>query len=191
MNEGERIDWHMPPQRVWTWGKVAAGVGREPVSFDLEPGTHTLRFSTRETGAQLQRVILTAHPEAAPPFPHDHEGIVLHPEEATIEEPMRVVREEGDPDTPHMRVLISAAGPLRHEVDGYDGHLRLMASVATVQPEFAAVLLPLPAGVDEPEVVVNRDGGVLRIEVGWTNRSDLIIWPAEGDRRPEVTLREF
>ncbi len=188
MNEGERIDWHMPPLRVWTWGQVAAGVGREPVSFDLEPGTHTLRFSTRETGAQLQRVILTADPEAAPPFLHHYEGIVLHPDQATIEEPMRLVREEGDPDTPRMRVLLGATGPLGHEVDGYDGHLRLKASLTTVQPEFAAVLLPLPAGVDEPEVVVNRDAGVLRIEVGWTNRSDLIIWPSEGDRRPEVSV---
>lgn len=186
VNDGPRIDWHMPSRRDWTWGKVARGVPQEPVSFELEPGTHTLRFSTRETGAQLERVVITADAALGPPFILDHEGITLLPQDAVITAPMRVVREEGDAGAPRMRLLLSAAGAVRYEVDEYDGHLRLKAHLTTVQPEFAAVLLPLPAGVGEPEVRMTREEGEMRTELRWPGRRDVITWPGEGERRPVV-----
>lgn len=190
VDDGPRMDWHMPGRRGWTWGRVTAGVPQQPVSVRLEPGAHTLLFGTRETGAQLERVFITADLDASPPFGPDHQGVTLLPEDAAITGPMRLVREEPDPDAPRMRLWLNAVGPVRWEVDGYDAHLRLNARVTAVEPEFAAILLPLPAGVEEPAVSFAREEGALRLQVRWPERTDVIRWPADGERRPVVRVGE-
>ncbi len=188
MDDGPDIAWHMPTRRDWTWGKVSSGVPHDPVSFDLPAGERVLRFKTREAGAQVDRVVVTCDPEAHPPFVGTFEGIALEAEAGTVTAPMVVVREEHDRRPPRMRLLVNAAWPVRMDVDGYDDHLRVKATVRAVTPEFAAVLLPLPGGVDEPDVSFGRDDAGLTIRVEWPERRDEIAWPLTGDRKPTVVL---
>jgi len=102
--------------------------------------------------------------------------------------PMRQVRQEGASDAPRMKLWLTAAAALRHEVDRYDDHLRLNFRTTAVQPEFAAVLLPLPADVEDPHIVMNHAEDGLRLEIRWPGRTDQILWPAGESRRPVVTV---
>jgi len=188
MDDESGISWHMSGRRDWTWGKVASGVPHDPVSFELTVGRHVLRFKTREAGAQVDRVVVTRDPEARAPFVGAFEGIALEAEAGTVTAPMVVVREEDDRRPPRMRLLMDAAGPVRMDVDAYDDHLRVKATVRAVTPEFAAVLLPLPGGVDEPDVSFDRDDTGLTIRVQWPGRRDEIAWPLTGDRKPTVDM---
>lgn len=188
VDDGPRLDWHMPGRREWTWGRVGGGSSTQPASYPLEPGTHTLRFFTREAGAQLERVVITADVEAGPPLVLDHGGITLLAEDAAVIAPMRQVRQQGASDAPRMKLWLTAAASLRHEVDRYDDHLRLNFRTTAVQPEFAAVLLPLPADVEDPHIVMNHATDGLRLEIRWPGRTDQILWPAGESRRPVVTV---
>ncbi|MCE5239223.1 heparinase II/III-family protein [bacterium] len=188
MDEGQPTDWHMPGGQEWTWGKVAAGVAQQPLSYRLTAGRHTLRFLTRETGAQVSEAALTTNTQAAPPFAAGTPAIPLPVETASVTPPMRLTTVPGDPKAPHMRLWLTAAAPVRYAVDSYDGHQRLKAIVSSVQPDFAAVLLPLPAGTVEPQVRVERTAEALVMRLQWPGRHDEIRWPTAGDRRPIVTV---
>jgi len=85
-----------------------------------------------------------------------------------------------------LRLHLAAAGPLRYEVDAYDGHPRLGASVTAVAPEFAALLLPLPGAHVEPGVEFARSAAGLALTVRWPARTDRILWPADGQREPRL-----
>ncbi len=102
---------------------------------------------------------------------------------------MRIVREEGDEAPPRMKLLIHAAAPVKVQVDGYDGHPRLRATTRAVKPEFIALLLPMTPEVGDPRVVVEEKSGSLRIQLQWPARTDEVVWPRQGERRPLVTLR--
>jgi hypothetical protein len=89
VNDHPRFDWHLPSRRDWTWGKIGAGVGSEPVRYRLEPGVPTLRFFTREPAAQLERVtICSADRDQHPPLLKSQEGITLLAEDARVTAPM-------------------------------------------------------------------------------------------------------
>ncbi len=188
MDDGRDIHWHMPSSRDWVWGKVASGVPQDPVSFELAAGQHVLRFKTREAGAQVDRVVVTRDPQAQAPFLGEFEGIGLEAEAGPLTAPMVVVREENDRQPPRMRLLLDAAGPVTMDVDAYDDHLRVKATVRAVTPEFAAVMLPLPGGVAEPVVSFDRGDDALTIRVQWPARRDEIAWPLTGDRKPAVAM---
>jgi hypothetical protein len=188
LDDNARIDWHIPARRDWTWGKVGAGVPSRPARWRLAPGSHTLRILTREPGAQLERIVITADAEANPPFVGQHASVTLRAEDAAVTAPMQVVRHEGCPDAPRMRLRLTAAAPLRHEVQRYDDHLRLDFRATAVRPEFVALLFPLPADLEDPIVDVQFDGDDLCLEVRWPGRTDRIIWPAEEPRRPVVAV---
>lgn len=188
MDDGQLVAWHMPARRNWTWGKVSLGVPHDPVSFELAPGEHVLRFKTREPGAQVDRVVVTWDKEARPPFVGALPGIALEAEDGEVSAPMQAVREEGHRKPTRMRLFIHASAPVRLEVDGYDNHLRLKATTRAVEPEFAALLLPLPGDVDEPEVSFEQEDGRLKMRVLWPGRRDEITWPAEGERKPTVSM---
>ncbi len=183
---GTPIPWHMPGAREWTWARVTNGVEQAPVAFTLAAGEHRLRFATRESGAQVDAVLVTADPDLAPPFARLPPGTaLLEAESGTVTEPMRVVREEAGPG-PRFRLLLHAAAPVRIEADTYDGHPRVIAAVRAPAPEFAAVMLPLPPECPEPPVRFERTGEGLLVAVGWPGRTDRILWPDGGDRVPQL-----
>jgi hypothetical protein len=77
---------------------------------------------------------------------------------------------------------------VQHQVTRYDGHQRIEFQALAVQPEFAALLLPLPAGIAEPEIDMQRDNRQLELQIRWPDRLDQITWPTEQPRRPVVKI---
>jgi len=188
VDEGKPVAWHMPGLRTWTWGKVAADVPSTPVSFPLTAGEHTLRFITREPGAQVDRVLVTADAKAAPPFVASLQAVQLEAEAGTLAAPMRVVREEGAAP-PRLLLFMHAGAPIRFEVHAYETHPRLKATARTVRPEFTAVMVPLPGGTQAPKVAFAQHDDGLHLTVTWAEATDEIRWPGEGDRTPAVHRR--
>jgi len=190
VDDGEKAAWHMPGSRSWTWGKVTDGVPGAPVTFDLEAGEHVLRFSTREAGAQVDRVAITAQQDAAPPFTKDGPAILLQAEEGTVSSPMVVEKEPPQGAPPRLVVAIHAAAPVALSVNGYDGHPRLNATTRAPNPRFAAVLLPLPADVQEPEVTFTEGPVGPNVRVQWGGGTvDEVKWPTEAAGAAEVVRR--
>jgi hypothetical protein len=105
-----------------------------------------------------------------------------------VPSPMHVVR-EGEAVPPRMELFMHANRPIRFETDTYERHPRLRAITRATKPEFAAVMLPLPATIPVPDVRFDvRDNG-LRITVEWTKQTDEIVWPTEGKRVPIIRRR--
>ncbi len=188
MDEEPRVGWHMPSRRDWTWGKVAADVAQTPVSYELDAGRHLLAFMTREAGAQVDRVVVTRDVDGPAPMISVPGGIAVEAEDGALSGSMAVVRETGDRQPPRMRLLVNAPAAVAMAMDSYDDHLRIKATTRAVTPKFAAVLLPLPGGVDEPDVSFNRDDAGLTIRIQWPGRRDEITWPSTGERSPTVTV---
>lgn len=180
---GAQVAWHMPGGKQWAWGKVGDGVPAKPVTFALEPGEHRLTFKTRETGAQVN-VAVVAPVGAAAPFM----GLPrLAADAARVTAPMRLVA--GQAAMPAcMELALHASGAVTTDVDGYDGHPRLKATVREKQPEFAAVLLPLPGSAAAPKVSFERQAAGLLVTVKWPKRTDRITWPDAGDRKPTLSF---
>ena len=88
--------------------------------------------------------------------------------------------EEGGGSQAHMKLAVHASAALELELDDYDGHPRIKATTRAVQPDLAAVLLPLPAGMKTPDVVFEDGEERLRITIGWPQRRDVIEWPRVG-----------
>ncbi len=190
VDDGTPVAWHMPNARRWTWGRVADGVPAAPVSFPLQPGQHTLRFLTREAGAQVDRILITTDPNAAPPFIGIPDMIPLEAEAGTVSAPMHIVREDG-PAPARMKLFLHAAEAVRFEVDAYEVHPRLKATTLAVNPEFVAVMLPLPGDAAVPQVQFCEQSEALIITVAWPTRADRITWPTDGDRVPAVKTMDL
>ena len=190
MDGGKPVAWHMRGSRAWVWDKVADGIQpKRAVDFPLEPGEHVLRFDTREPGAQVDRVVVTRDPAHKPPVWDTDKVTLLEAEAGRVEGAMRVVREVADAAPPRMKLVLDAAAPVTRRVDAYDGHPRILGSAHAVNPEFVALLLPLPGVVPEPDVAVARGGREIRVEVHWSGRQDTIVWPRAGGRKPVVAVR--
>ncbi len=175
--------WHMPTVSDWTWGRVSDGVAHREVRYRLTAGRHLLRLMTREPGAQACQVVL-APVGAEPPFGTG--AVVLSPDQARLTAPMR--RAQAAANSARLRLLLSAAAPCRLALDGYAGHLRLAATTRAVSPDIVALLLPLPAGVAEPQVTWQRDAQALTVDLEWPDRRDRLVWPVAAPRRPVVTV---
>ncbi|NSW54911.1 MAG: heparinase II/III family protein [Armatimonadetes bacterium] len=186
---GAPVDWHMPSARDWTWGRVSKGIRFEKVTYTLNPGTHSLRFATREPGAQVDRIIVTAASREALTLEQLDSEIGFEAESGDVVAPMRVVNVGGETDQPRMVLAISGDGPARLDRDLYESHPRLKASVTAVNPGFAAVLAPLPGGTLEPEIEFARPDGAVIVTVRWPGREDTITWDGQGTESPSVSLR--
>jgi len=100
-----------------------------------------------------------------------------------------VVRRGRDTDAgPRMQLHLYAAAPMKMEFDSYAEHPRLKATVRAVKPEFVALLFPLMPKASDPQTAIETREGELRIRVQWPQRTDQIVWPTAGERRPMVTL---
>jgi len=189
MDEEQQVAWHIAGSRRWVWDRVADGVTpRREMDFELAAGEHVLRFETREAGTQVDRVVVAGEGAGAVPVWDEQKAVMLEAEDGQVAGGMRVVREQATAAPPRMRLVLDATGPVRYHVDAYDGHPRLGATVRTVAPQFVAVLMPLPGGVAEPRVLIERGADEVRIEVRWSGRRDRIVWPVAGERRPSVAL---
>jgi hypothetical protein len=176
-----RVEWHMPDRRTWVWGTVSHGVNAEPRVFDLPAGPCEVTFATREAEARVDVVALV--PVAADAPADDRLPALLgRASEARVQSPM--VRRD-DPVAARMVVCLSAASPPGFAVDRYepdDGRQpaffpRMRAVVTHVAPRFVAVLAPLPGGVREPAITVNRTAAATTIEVNWATAQDTVHWP--------------
>jgi len=188
MDGQEKVDWHMPGALSWVWGRVTAGVAQREVIFPLEACEHALRFLTREPGAQVDSVFVTKDAAAQPPFGEQAGGVLLEAEEGQVTPPMRVVRLEGAEAPASLRLVLHAAGPLALSIDGYDGHRRLRCTVRARNPRFIAALLPLPGGVDAPEVKLADTLQGCDLQLGWPGQTDRLSWPTAASGRPTLTL---
>jgi hypothetical protein len=83
VDDGPEIGHEIPPfDDLWIWGWDQTQV------FVLGPGSHTLRFRTREAGARLDALLLTNDPAYVPPlFLWRQEA-----EEGTLTPPMTIVQ---------------------------------------------------------------------------------------------------
>lgn len=192
MDDTPRIDWHMPKNNTWTWGRVRTGVEQTPLSYNLQPGPHRLTLQMREPGAQVDCVWLTGDREAAPALPAVwEEPLFLEAETGQIAGAMRSI-----PDSqpvPRLVVHIDATSRVELSTDvfepqDYHGPARfprLRATVDTVEPRFLAVLLPLGGGLKEPDVKFESSGDKRLVRITWPGRTDVLEWPA-GDGTPRL-----
>jgi len=183
MDDGRRVDWHMPAGGAWVWGKVSAGVERKQVSYKLQAGKHRLSLGMREPGAQVDCVLLTRNREAVPSFPAAwKEPLFMEAELGRLVGAMRLVEWEGT--NPRLVVHVDAASKLSLSTDVFEpadyhgpaAFPRFRATVRDVNPRFFAVLLPLPASVKEPEVRFRPDEGKRRVEIEWPGHVDVLEW---------------
>ncbi|MEW6355573.1 MAG: heparinase II/III family protein [Planctomycetota bacterium] len=186
MDNRKPLAWHTGARREWAWRAVAAHNAGEPAGFELAAGAHTFRLKSREPGSQVDRIVVTLDLSAQPPFPGGVKGFVFEAEDGKATPPMHVVREPEKKTAPRMKLVLHAAAPAALSVDAYDGHPRLKAVVRAVQPNFAAVLLPLPPEVSEPDVQFEDTVAALRIHIRWEKATDIIEWPKSGDRKPRL-----
>jgi hypothetical protein len=192
MDDAAPVAWHMPGKRVWTWGRVASGPGQDPVSYTLAPGRHVLSFLPREPGAQLDCLLITLACDEPPRLPVPAAaGQFFEAEAGIVTAPMRVVGCEPAAARLVVRIHADSAPVLGTDVfepEDYHGPAafpRLRAVAQAVAPSFAAVLLPLPAGVKEPDVSFAFDPAMRVIRIAWPDHDDLVTWPRDSARLPE------
>ena len=127
-------------------------------------------------GRQVTSFETPADQQAQPPFRQPLDGIALEAEDGQVTPPMCAVGEEGGNSQPRLRLLLHAPAPVSLDVDGYDDHKRVKATTRAVDLRLAALLLPLPGDIPEPEVRFDQAGNSLRIQVQWPGRRDDITW---------------
>ena len=183
MDDGGRIDWHMPASGAWVWGKVGAGVEAKPVRYDLAAGKHRLTVQMREPGAQMDCVVLLREGAAAPDLPAvKEEPLFMEAEGGRLVGAMRLVR----PEEERPRLVIRIDGESKpalstdvFEPEDYHGPAafpRFRAALRGVEPRFISVLLPLPAGVEEPEVEFESSADKRVVRVKWRGHADTFEW---------------
>jgi hypothetical protein len=193
MDKGEKVSWHMPTTGSWAWAKVASGVKRDPVTYDLTPGSHRLVFSRREPAAQIDCLVLTTEAETPPTLQAVRsDALFREAESGTMTPPMRVVRLPASPT--RMMVRIDGADPVTLKTDtretldyhGPNSYPILRADSQSVNPRFMAVLLPLPSGTSDPKVAFGKAAGARLIRVRWADHDDVLAWPDDPEKAPTL-----
>jgi len=192
MDSAGRVDWHMPRRESWTWAKVTTGVQGLPLSYDLQPGRHRLRLAMREPGAQIDCLWLTRDLEAVPALPAVQvDPLFIEAESGCVAGAMRTRPNE----RPEPRLLVHVDAPagaalatdVFHPEDyhGPAAFLRLRATVRDVEPRLIALLLPLPADVQDPEVRFESHADKRLVRIAWPGHTDVFQWPA-GNGQPTL-----
>ena len=70
--------WDTGQHQEWTWSKVKWRE-KNPLTFDLKPGKHTVTFWSREGDTRLDAVYMAIDPNAVPKLPNEIEGFAVHP----------------------------------------------------------------------------------------------------------------
>ena len=159
VDDGPTIDWHMPPSASWTWAEVHRLLAKEPTTFRLRPGPHTLFICTREEGAQIDALYITASPDFKPTAAQPGQAIFFEAEAAArIVAPMVVRRE---PQAQEARCDVSFAWPkaLELRLDPYMNHPRLHARARMRDARFVVLLAPLSPNDTAPRIACMEEQG--------------------------------
>ena len=70
--------WDTGQHQEWTWSQVKWRE-KNPLTFDLKPGKHTVTFWSREGDTRLDAVYMAIDPNAVPKLPNEIEGFAVHP----------------------------------------------------------------------------------------------------------------
>ena len=73
--------WDTGQHPEWAWSKVKWRE-KNPLTFDLKPGRHTVTFWCREGDTRLDAVYMSIDANAAPKLPNEIEGFAVHPPES-------------------------------------------------------------------------------------------------------------
>ena len=193
MDDGRQIDWHTPGRRSWTWGKVAEGVARKPVVYDLEPGVHRLVFRRREPAAELDCLALTTDAANPPALEEARRNpLFREAESGQVTAPMRIVGTPGRPT--RLLLRLDAVAPLAVRTDvahtedyhGPGAFPLLRADTRAINPRFAAVILPLPGQTPDPTVTFVQAPAGKEIRVAWPSHEDVLFWPDDASERPRL-----
>ena len=185
MNDRPDIAWHMPATDTWTWARVTSGTEQSSVTFSLTAGQHTLQFKTRESGAQVDCLVLSPNTGGGPVATTVPSGVGFESESGQVTAPMRIVNWHLNNHS-RLRLHLRAGAPVQIETDAYEDHPRLKAMTRATEPRFLAVLLPLPPSMPEPDVMTSREGGCWRVQIRWKSRYDSIHVPLRSDQQPQV-----
>ncbi|MBT5607883.1 MAG: hypothetical protein HN742_13050 [Lentisphaerae bacterium] len=193
MDDGRQVDWHMPTTGKWRWAKVAVGVKRDPVTYELTAGTHRLVFRRREPAAQIDCLLVTTETKTPPTL----EGVRDAPlfreaESGTLAAPMRVV--QTTPRPTRLLIRLDAVAPVSLRTDtcktmdyhGPGAYPLLRADTSAINPRFAAVLVPLPAECPTPAIAFARTQDTRTITVTWPDHEDVITWPDQALQPPSL-----
>jgi hypothetical protein len=192
MDDGPRLNWDIPAKPRWTWARVRDAAQPDADFFRLAAGSHALRFSTRETGAQMDQIALVPGQSEKRPVLDPQSVILKEAESCSVTSPVRVVRHATPSDSPRMVIQMGGIAEVDLREDVYDGHPVLKAVSVARNPRFAAVLLPLPSGVSEPRVTVRSTSSPpgMTITLHWSKEAvDQIRWPFAEGARPVVERR--
>ena len=180
LDDRPRVDWHTLSGSSWAWRMVSAGSDQKPVTFNLESGRHRITLRVREPGAQLDCLLLTRDLKSVPSLPVAwKEPLFIEAESGRVSGAMRVVSAEAA--APRMTVHLDAASkPVLStdvfEPEDYHGPAvfpRLKATVQDVNPRFLAVLLPLPVGVQQPDIHFDSIEKGRQVKIAWPDHVDL------------------
>jgi hypothetical protein len=192
-----------------TRGKIIAYENRAQYGYALADCTEAYcRNSDGHPGVGLQRAwrhALFVRPSAGAPAyavilddfqkddsPHQFTWLLHADAGMKIERTAQgtVIQPEGQPAQagaePSLHVLFHAAAPIDITVDRYEDHPRLNAAARAVNPNFVAVLVPLPAQKEEPDVRFVESQESIEVIIQWPGRHDRMVWPREAPRVPEL-----
>ena len=184
MDGGGRIAWHMRAGKAWIWSRVAEGVQAERVAFELAAGRHVLRLETREPQAQIDALAIVPGDQLAL---EDPRTIRMEAEDGKVSAPMVLVPAPTPTHRPRLELVLGASAAAKVTQGHYDGHPRLKVRVQAVSPDFAAVLLPLPAGIATPEIAFTEADGCRAASIRWAQRHDRIAWRLRTPDRPTLS----
>ncbi len=79
MDSGTEQIWDLQQTSTWLWDLVSARGGSDPSIFYLDAGYHTFRISQRETGARVDRILITTDTTYVPSGPGETGSDPVHP----------------------------------------------------------------------------------------------------------------
>jgi hypothetical protein len=159
IDDGPTVEWHMPGRDRWTWAEVHELLAEQPTTFSLEAGQHTLYVMTREDGAQIDALYITAQPDFSPILAQPGQAIHFEAEDAAEVRPPMVVRREDEARPARCEVTFAWPRDVQFGVDLYMGHPRLHARARMTDARFVVLLAPLLSGEATPQITcLERDG---------------------------------
>lgn len=187
IDDQPKRDWHCGSLAQWSWLPVVRGaVERELLRISLPAGKHRLTISSREPDAALGGIILTRRAFSDFRFESlKNDDIILPVLKGKIGGAMKKLTWNSEGAFMMLAVNASAEtdNPL---VDLYvpdDGRKpkifpRVKISTQTVNPCFAAALIPLSKEGADPKITfIRSEGGkTVKVSVQWETHCDFVRW---------------
>ena len=185
IDEQDEVNWYFSQNsdRLWTWEKVSDTSEKLHVSFELEAGTHQIKFKTRETGSQLAAAFLTDNLSQSAPITPFNPGFFFKASQALVTAPMAFF-----PADSAMQVIMDGESTISYGFDFYepdDGRVpesfpRLRASCESVNPRFITFMMPHYNSQTLPDVTFSDVAQGRKITINWPDRTDEMVWTANG-----------